>query len=368
MTTTALEEVAWDLEPLVDGDGPEGADRLLDEATERAERFAAAHAGKVAELDGPGAGRRDGRARGDLRSRRPRRQLRDAALLGRHRRSGQRRAAPAGAGARDGDRDDAAVLRARVGGAARRARRGAPGGRRARQGAPPPAHRAPLPPAPPQRARGEDHGREVGDAAATRGCGCSASSRARSRSTSPARRRRSRSTSRSRGWSPPTARCGAPPPRRSRPRSRPGLRTRAYIFNTLAHDKAVDDRLRSFPTWISSRNLANEASDESVQALVEAVRANYDLPQRWYRLKATAAGHRPARRLRPDGGGRRRGRRRSSGPRRPISSSTRSTSSRPKLAGVARRFFDEHWIDAPVRPGKRGGAFCAYTVPSAHPT
>ncbi len=31
------------------------------------------------------------------------------------------------------------------------------------------------------------------------------------------------------------------------------------------------------------------------------------------------------------------------------------------------RFLDEGWIDAPVRPGKRGGAFCAYTVPSHHP-
>jgi len=34
---------------------------------------------------------------------------------------------------------------------------------------------------------------------------------------------------------------------------------------------------------------------------------------------------------------------------------------------VARRFFDEHWIDAPPRPHKRGGAFCSYTVPSVHP-
>jgi oligoendopeptidase F len=37
------------------------------------------------------------------------------------------------------------------------------------------------------------------------------------------------------------------------------------------------------------------------------------------------------------------------------------------LADGARRFFDEDWIDAPVRPAKRGGAFCAYTVPSVHP-
>ena len=38
-----------------------------------------------------------------------------------------------------------------------------------------------------------------------------------------------------------------------------------------------------------------------------------------------------------------------------------------ELAGVVRTFIDESWIDAPVRPGKRPGAFCSYTVPSAHP-
>ena len=39
----------------------------------------------------------------------------------------------------------------------------------------------------------------------------------------------------------------------------------------------------------------------------------------------------------------------------------------PEAGAITRRFFDEHWIDAPVRPHKRGGAFCAYTVPSVHP-
>jgi oligoendopeptidase F len=39
----------------------------------------------------------------------------------------------------------------------------------------------------------------------------------------------------------------------------------------------------------------------------------------------------------------------------------------PEAGRVLRRFFDEHWVDAPVRPNKRGGAFCAYTVPSVHP-
>src|SRR5205085_2719584 len=70
----------------------------------------------------------------------------------------------------------------------------------------------------------------------------------------------------------------------------PGLRSRAFIYNTLLHDKAVDDRLRSYPSWISSRNLSNEASDESVEALIAAVSANYDIPQRWYRVKAKLLG------------------------------------------------------------------------------
>ena len=39
----------------------------------------------------------------------------------------------------------------------------------------------------------------------------------------------------------------------------------------------------------------------------------------------------------------------------------------PELGALAKRFFDERYIDAPVRPAKRGGAFCASAVPSAHP-
>ena len=70
----------------------------------------------------------------------------------------------------------------------------------------------------------------------------------------------------------------------------PGLRTRAFIFNTLLADKSVDDRLRNYSSWIAARNLGNEASDESVQALVDAVQARYDIPQRWYALKARLLG------------------------------------------------------------------------------
>src|SRR3954451_12126919 len=71
----------------------------------------------------------------------------------------------------------------------------------------------------------------------------------------------------------------------------PGLRTRAFIFNTLLADKATDDRLRGYPSWISGRNLSNEVSDESVDALVHAVQERYAaIPQRRYRLKAQMLG------------------------------------------------------------------------------
>src|ERR671924_789068 len=147
---------------------------------------------------------------------------------------------------------------------------------------------------------------------------------------------------------------------------REGLRTRAFVFNTLLQDKATKDRLRSYPHWLASRNLANEASDESVEALIEAVRSRYELARRWYGLKARLLGldvlahyDRMA----------------------PVSDSEAEIPYReareigldcypgfsPELGEAAGTFFANGHIDGPPRPGKRGGAFCSYTVPSAHP-
>jgi oligoendopeptidase F len=146
----------------------------------------------------------------------------------------------------------------------------------------------------------------------------------------------------------------------------PGLRTRAFIYNTLAHDKAVDDRLRSYPHWLAARNLSNEASDESVMALVDAVRGRFDIAQRWYALKARLLGveriadyDRSAPVL-PENVTY------SFGDARELVLDTYQAFS-PRAGEIARRFFAESWVDAPVRPHKRGGAFCAYTVPSVHP-
>ncbi len=146
----------------------------------------------------------------------------------------------------------------------------------------------------------------------------------------------------------------------------PGLRTRAFLFNTLLADKGIDDRLRHYPHWLAARNLANEASDESVQALIEAVRARNEIPRRWYRLKAKLLGlERLADYDR-------------------MASVTEDQASfpfaqarqivldcyssfSPELGAVAGAFFSEQRIDAPVRPAKRGGAFCASVVPSVKP-
>jgi oligoendopeptidase F len=146
----------------------------------------------------------------------------------------------------------------------------------------------------------------------------------------------------------------------------PGLRTRAFLFNTLLADKATDDRLRRYPHWLAARNLANEASDESVQALIAAVRARNEIPRRWYRLKAKLLGiERLADYDRMAA---------------VTEDEVTFTFSRareivlecyssfsPELGALARRFFEERHIDAPVRPAKRGGAFCAPAVPPVYP-
>jgi oligoendopeptidase F len=146
----------------------------------------------------------------------------------------------------------------------------------------------------------------------------------------------------------------------------PGLRTRAFVLNTLLADKSVDDRLRRYPGWLAARNLANEASDESVQALIAAVRGRYEIARRWYRLKAQLLGverladyDRMAAVTRDEVNF-------TYGQARELVLDCYDSFS-PELGKLAGRFFTERWIDAPVRPAKRGGAFCASGVPSAHP-
>ena len=146
------------------------------------------------------------------------------------------------------------------------------------------------------------------------------------------------------------------------------IKTFSLITNTLAKDKEIENRWRRFERPISSRNLANFVEDEVVDALLDSVSKSYpSLSHRYYKLKARWFGadtlnywdrNAPL----PDEDNR------------TIEwEEARETvlgaygKFSPALADVGQRFFDNAWIDAPVRPGKASGAFAHPTVPSAHP-
>ena len=142
----------------------------------------------------------------------------------------------------------------------------------------------------------------------------------------------------------------------------------ALITNTLAKDKEISDRWRGFADIADERHLSNRVEREVVDALVAAVRAAYPrLSHRYYALKARWFGK--TRLPHWD--------RNAPLPRVPLRTvdwaEARATvltayaAFSPKMAQIAERFFDERWIDAPVRPGKAPGAFAHPTTPSAHP-
>ncbi|MCX7670405.1 MAG: M3 family oligoendopeptidase [Anaerolineae bacterium] len=142
--------------------------------------------------------------------------------------------------------------------------------------------------------------------------------------------------------------------------------TTTYVLNNILADKASDDRLRKYPTWISARNMANEVDDRTVEALVEAVTARYDIVARYYRLKRRLLGvdelfdyDRYAPLPAAD-------RFYTWDEAREIVLNAYAGFDR-RMADIAAMFFERRWIDAAVRPGKRGGAFSAATVPSVHP-
>ena len=140
------------------------------------------------------------------------------------------------------------------------------------------------------------------------------------------------------------------------------------ITNTLAKDKEVVDTWRHYQRPTSFRNRANMVEDEVVDALSTAVTSDYArLSHRYYALKAKWLGlaklqHWDRNAPLPDD----------------TDSHIEWAEARdrvlsaygnfsPELGRVGKRFFDNAWIDAGLRPGKAGGAFAHPTVPSVHP-
>jgi oligoendopeptidase F len=147
---------------------------------------------------------------------------------------------------------------------------------------------------------------------------------------------------------------------------RPGLRTRGYVLNTILNERAIEDRLRGYESWISAQNLSNEIPDEATQSLVDAIMARYDIPRRFYALKARLLGLPRLRdydRFAPlqEVGG-------------TIAWDDAQeivveafTDFSPVAGEIIGDFFEKEWIDAAVRPGKMLGAFCATLIPDRHP-
>lgn len=140
-----------------------------------------------------------------------------------------------------------------------------------------------------------------------------------------------------------------------------------HIFNTLAADKMVTDRIRNHTSWVNSMNLSNQLKEETVETLVEAVTSRYDIVHRYYRVKQNLLGiselqdydrYAPLPSL----------------PCQKVSwASCRETvlssfsDFSPEFASIAEKFFSQNWIHAPVIHGKRGGAFAHPCVPDIHP-
>ncbi|MDR3290454.1 MAG: M3 family oligoendopeptidase [Rickettsiales bacterium] len=142
----------------------------------------------------------------------------------------------------------------------------------------------------------------------------------------------------------------------------------AYITNTLAKDKEINDTWRKFKTPISSRNLSNLIEDDVVENLRQTVRANYEkTAHRYYKWKAKQFKKEKLHysdRNAPL----------------PFSDDKLYTWEEakeivreayndfsPKMREIGDKFFDNNWIDVPTRQGKRGGGFMSPTTPKVHP-
>lgn len=139
-----------------------------------------------------------------------------------------------------------------------------------------------------------------------------------------------------------------------------------FIFNTVVLDHQTDGQLRKYPSPMAARNLANEISAQVVEALMSATEKHYPLVQRYYRLKGKLLGidklydydrYAPLTGEMP----------KCDWPTaRGIVQESYDAFS-PQAGRVIGEFFTNNWIDAELRPGKRGGAFSSSAVPSVHP-
>ncbi|MGM0509704.1 MAG: M3 family oligoendopeptidase [Thermoplasmatota archaeon] len=139
-----------------------------------------------------------------------------------------------------------------------------------------------------------------------------------------------------------------------------------FIFNNVVQNHATIGDFRDYPDPMTPRNLANRVDKETVDALMEAVMDNMDIVHRYYKLKKKITGFDTLYdydRYDPLPG---------TIPETDFEESKEKVLDAyekfsPEMREIAEKFFDNDWIDAELKAGKRGGAFSASTVPSVHP-
>jgi oligoendopeptidase F len=139
-----------------------------------------------------------------------------------------------------------------------------------------------------------------------------------------------------------------------------------FIYDTLIQDHLTMDHLRHYPHPMVQRHLFNEIDGVAVDTMMQVAESNYSLGRDYFKLKARLLGltslalhdqYAPVgKEVRPF----------------PYALAQQIIleafgAFTPEFREIASEFFAKHWIDAEVRKGKRGGAFCASPSPLLHP-
>ena len=139
-----------------------------------------------------------------------------------------------------------------------------------------------------------------------------------------------------------------------------------FVYDTLIQDNLTMDRLRSYPDPLAQRHLSNEIDGAAVKTMMAVTEENYGLAQDYFALKAKLL-QLPRLALydqyAPVG--------KEATPF-PYAQAEQAILEAfeafdPKFRHIAGEFFAKNWIDAEIRKGKRGGAFCASPSPRLHP-
>ncbi|MCT7948363.1 M3 family metallopeptidase [Ancylothrix sp. C2] len=137
----------------------------------------------------------------------------------------------------------------------------------------------------------------------------------------------------------------------------------AYILNNVAQDHRIENQMRGYASTLQKQLLIDEVYEPVFRAIMDGTGSRFDLFQRYYQLKGKYLGQKiricdvyaPW----------------TTGEESALPSINYQAGVETLLAAIeefdinyarrAEEFFVKNWVDAKVRPGKRGGAFCSYT-------